>query len=866
MSLMCEPAFYSRMSSPTASRVVPGLILGALSLLSAFLLFQVQPIISKFILPWFGGSPGVWTTCMLFFQVVLFAGYAYAHTLTLLPRKWQGVIHGLLLGAAIALLPIAPAEMWKPTGTEDPALRILLLLAASVGLPYFVLSSTSPLVQVWFTRTSGGANPWRLYALSNIGSLAALLSYPLFFEVHWDVVEQTTLWSVAFGAFIILSISGVWLDRRHTLDEAEKPAEPVNPADDHPGWRRRVLWVLLPALASCVLLSATNHVCQDVAVIPFLWVVPLSLYLLTFIICFEHERWYARVPVLWAVPAVVFLFITCTEDRIQKQGFWTSTVEKFAHEKVEPRLNEFTHAYIEPALNEIVYRYPALRGGKAGEEANVDLSVNLRTIDLTPNFIWELGWAFGAMFLACMLCHGELTRLKPAPRRLTEFYLLMSFGGALGGLFVSLGAPHLFKTFAEWPLSLIAMFALACLVLICGVWRLQRPLWQWLVLALLALLVWLKGHVLSDMGFLDQEKLKLAFDEITQSKPWQETAHLLVKPLHGTIVFALGGVLWLIAYACRYRRLRAAQFSLLLIAVPAVASMLIMGEFGFKNEEKLEQVRNFYGMLSVSEDYDSGLESHYRQLSNGGIVHGSQNMAMPYRTEPTSYYGHQTGIGKALDSLKASPNARVGVVGMGAGTVSCYAKSGHAYRFYDINPEVVRIAQKHFTYLDDLQIRGGKLEIVIADARLAMEREAAQQFDVLLLDAFSGDSVPVHLLTREAFAIYQRHMKPDGIIAVHITNSYLVLAPVIEKIAKDVGYKTTRIATTTDDADHDSTDYMLLTNNEAFLTANPTDLVGNEVVLKEEPRLWTDRYHNLLRILDIPWNVVVDDAEEDSQE
>lgn len=845
------------MSSPTASRVVPGLILGALSLLSAFLLFQVQPIISKFILPWFGGSPGVWTTCMLFFQVVLFAGYAYAHTLTLLPRKWQGVIHGLLLGAAIALLPIAPGEVWKPTGTEDPAMRILLLLAVSVGLPYFVLSSTSPLVQVWFTRTSGGASPWRLYALSNIGSLAALLSYPLFFEVHWDVVEQTVLWSVAFGAFVILSISGVWLDRRHALDEAEKPVEPVNPADDHPGWGRRILWVLLPALASCVLLSATNHVCQDVAVIPFLWVVPLSLYLLTFIICFEHERWYARVPVLWAVPAVVFLFITCTEDRMQKQGFWTSTVEKFAHEKVEPRLNQFTHNYIEPALNEIVDRYPALRGGKATEGAKIDLSVNFSTLDLTPNFIWELGWSFGAMFLACMLCHGELTRLKPAPRRLTEFYLLMSFGGAMGGLFVSLVAPRQFVTFAEWPLSLIAVFILAFLVLVRSAWR-ARGWKAWVVPVLLVAFAGVVGwlhlvHPLKPLGD-SAEQIGALFSSLLP------VGVILVIIVAGIVVLAM-------SFVHRRGRLQfGAILSMMLLSALVALGTLIMTDLGFKKDERIEQVRNFYGMLSVSEDYDSGLESHYRQLSNGGIVHGSQNMAMPYRTEPTSYYGHQTGIGKALDSLKASPNARVGVVGMGAGTVSCYAKSGHTYRFYDINPEVVRIAQKHFTYLDDLQLRGAKLEIVVADARLAMEREAGQQFDVLLLDAFSGDSVPVHLLTREAFAIYRRHMKPDGIIAVHITNSYLVLAPVIEKIAKDVGYKTTRIATLSDDADHDSTDYILVTDNEAFLAANPTDLVGNEVVLKEEPRLWTDRYHNLLRILDIPSNVVPDEEDDDSQE
>jgi len=782
------------MSSPAPSRLVPGLILGALSLLSAFLLFQVQPIISKFILPWFGGSPGVWTTCMLFFQIVLFGGYAYAHTLTLLPRKWQGILHGLLLGAAIAMLPIAPGEIWKPTGMEDPALRILLLLAASVGLPYFVLSSTSPLVQVWFTRASGGGSPWRLYALSNIGSLAALLSYPLFFEVRWDVLEQTTLWAIGFGAFVVLSLSGIWLDRHQAIAAAAKPAEVIDPAADHPGWLRRGLWVLLPALASSVLLAATNHVCQDVAVIPFLWVAPLSLYLLTFIICFEHERWYAKVPVLWALPALALLFFTCTNDQLEKQSWWN--------------------------------------------------------FDWTPNYLWELGWAFGAMFFACMLCHGELTRLKPAPRRLTEFYLLMSFGGALSGLFVSLGAPRLFVTFVEWPLTLTLVFVLACLVLLRAVWQLKK-VWAWLLLAvLLPLLAW-EGWVLNKQGVfkpLLDNQLKLA----AAVPQWTLWAVL------GVIAAC---ILLLIVRAVRRGGFRIGLITLLLLGVQFTCAVLMMCDLGFKNADRLERVRNFYGMLSVAEEYDSGLDMKYRELSNGGIVHGMQNLGDSLREEPTSYYGHHTGIGKALDSLKERSDARIGVVGMGAGTVSCYAKKGHTLRFYDINPDVVRIADKHFTYLADARTRGATVEIVTADARLALAREESQQFDVLLLDAFSGDSVPVHLLTLEAFTIYQRHMKPDGIIAVHVTNSYLVLAPVIEQLARELGFKTTRIATEAD-GDHDATDYILVTKNEAFLAATPAELLGNEVQLKHDIRLWTDRYHNLLRILDIPMNVVPDEDEE----
>lgn len=798
------------------SRAVPGLILAALSLLSAFLLFQVQPIISKFILPWFGGSPGVWTTCMLFFQVVLFAGYAYAHTLTLLPRRWQGIVHGLLLGMAIAMLPIAPNEMWKPTGAEDPALRILLLLFVSVGLPYFVLSSTSPLVQVWFTRTTNGASPWRLYALSNIGSLAALLSYPLFFEVHWDVLEQTTLWAVGFGAFVVLSLAGIWLDRNHSIEAEARPDVVIDPAADHPGWLKRIQWVLLPALASCVLLSATNHVCQDVAVIPFLWVVPLSLYLLTFIICFEHERWYARICALWALLALPVLFLTCTEKLLQGQSYWIN-FELWMHHHVEPILNQLT-----------------------GQK------FHLSSIDLTPNFIWELGWSFSAMFIACMLCHGELTRLKPAPRRLTEFYLLMSFGGALGGLFVNLGAPHLFTSFAEWPISLIAVAALACYILLRSVLRVKH-VWEWLLALVITAMTCGVAWLLIHHGILTQEELQkqMKIDLMAPS-----------EVIYGTLA-GIGLCLAVLVYRIIRRGfMRPALVSISMLGMTFTFVLLTMTDLGFKNDDKVERVRNFYGMLSVSEDdYESGGETlKFRQLTNGGIIHGSQNIDGLQREEPTSYYGHQTGIGKALDSLKDRPDARVGVVGMGAGTVACYAKSGQTFRFYDINPDVVRIAEKWFFYLEDARKRAAKVEIVISDARLALDREPPQQFDVLLLDAFSGDSVPVHLLTQEAFAIYDRHMKPDGIIAVHITNSYLVLAPVIEKIAAAAGFKTVRIATDAD-GDHDSTDYILVTRNEVFLKATPAELLGNETELKHDVRLWTDRYHNLLRILDIPQNI-----------
>ena len=680
---------------------MPTALLSLLSLLSAFLLFQVQPVISKFILPWFGGSPGVWTTCMLFFQVVLFLGYAYAHALIKLPHRVQAMVHGALVLAAFIVLPIAPASEWKPAGSEDPVGRILMLLLANVALPYFVLSSTSPLVQVWFSRAQPNGSPWRLYALSNIGSLAALLTYPFLIEPRLDVLEQTRWWGWFFIGFCVLSLTLALRDRNVPLattahDDADASARP-------PRWWQRALWVLLPAFASMMLLATTNHVCQDVAVIPFLWIAPLSLYLLTFIICFEHERWYQ--PLVWASLAMVFTVLACGHDQFDS--------------------------------------------------------------DFMKDFRTQLTVCMAGLFLACMVCHGELTRLKPSHRYLTEFYLLMSAGGALGGLLVSLVAPRLFTTFLEWPIGLACCFLIAGAVLL-------RPL------------------------------LKLRFK------------------------------------AARY------GFGMALVAFMVLGVMQIR-DWGFKIEPREERVRNFYGAVSVEKMWDEEEGADFVQLHHGGIVHGTQWLSEAWRETPLSYYSHESGIGIALDSLKDKPDARVGIVGMGSATSAAYGKKGHTYRFYDINPDIFRIARTHFSYLGDFEKRGGTLEIALGDARLNLEREPAQNFDVLLLDAFAGDSVPVHLLTKEAFEIYRRHMKPDGIIAVHVTNRYLALAPVIEKVAAATGYQTTRLITEID-GPYEFTDYVLVTTNAAFLKDNPPDTKGYETSLQVP--LWTDVRHDLWGVLE----------------
>ena len=388
-------------------------------LVSAFLLFQVQPLISKSILPWFGGCPAVWTTAMLFFQSALFAGYVYAHLLQrwLKPRH-QAMVHVAVVVAALTtlvLVRLPPGPSWKPIDSANPTWRVLTLLAASVGLPYFALSATSPLVQAWFSRVWPGRSPYRLYALSNVGSLAGLLSYPFIFEPAFDLTKQSSLWFwsfVVYGVLCVVALDSLLRLRRPESADPGGDASSAGPAEGPaaaPGVARRLLWLGLPAAASLMLLATTNHVCQNIAVVPFLWVVPLTLYLLSFILCFDHQRWYVRG--LWAAAAVLALIAAAGNDEFHWFGYRLSTAE-------------------------------------------------------------ELTLYFAALFFTCMVCHGELVRLKPDPRHLTEFYLLISAGGALGGIFVGLVAPRLFTTFFEWPIGVAASCAIAIVVLaLSAPWR-----------------------------------------------------------------------------------------------------------------------------------------------------------------------------------------------------------------------------------------------------------------------------------------------------------------------------------------------------------------------------------------------------------
>jgi hypothetical protein len=665
------------------------LVFAATIFLSAFLLFQVQPMIAKIILPWFGGSAAVWSAAMLFFQSLLLAGYAYAHWIVRkLNGRQQMILHGVLLVASLATLPVLPSPTWKPSEAGDPTFRIILLLGATIGLPYLILSSTSPLLQAWYVRRSGSAAPYRLFALSNLGSLLALVSYPALVEPAMAVRAQAWSWSAGFVVFAALCFGAAWISRRGgTVEEAESPADTRPPASS------LVLWVGLAAAASILLVAITNHLSQNVAPIPLLWVAPLTLYLLTFILCFESDRYYHRgvfVPLAFAV------------------------------------------------MGGMAYLIYANSGN--------------------PELKWAIPSFLGGLFICCMVCHGELARRRPHPRHLTMFYLTVSAGGALGGLFVAFVAPRFFRDYWELPIGMIACAALACVV------------------------------------------------------TWQNKWARLILP----------------------------------VAAAGLAGYLAGQEVRSIRGYRLI-VRNFYGVLKVHDE--AGGEDSYRErvLTHGTIQHGSQILDEGEQYETTAYYGRFSGVGRAIREFQSNGPVKVGVVGLGAGVLSNYGRKGDVFRFYEINPLVPKIATTEFSFFTHAD---SEKKIELGDARLVMEREPPQGFDVLAVDAFSSDAIPVHLLTREAMQLYSKHMKPGGAIALHVSNRYLDLVPVCALGAESIGRKGTVVEDDPEEGYLSSSTWVVVVRDDSFFK-HPVFEGANlsDAKAKKGIRMWTDDYSNLIQIL-----------------
>ena len=673
--------------------------------LGAFLLFLVEPIIGKYILPWFGGVPAVWATCLLFFQVVLLAGYCYAHFISRMLRpKMQAILHIIVLVICMIFLPIIPADGWKPLGTDLPYIRILALLAVTLGIPFLILSATGPLLQAWFTYRMPETSPYRLYALSNAGSLIALVAYPLLIEPFVTLRWQFYTWS---GLFIIFALFCFWCALRNMhlkpiADEADQKTVAIS-------GRQMLLWVALACFPSALLLATTNQLSEELSVVPVLWMGPLAIYLLSFIICFNKNSWYHR-SVWLAILPLFLLAIT---------GIITEFIPKI--------------------------------------------------------FLLQLSVYWGALFVICMICHGELSRLRPHPSRLTSYYLLISLGGAIGGIFVALLAPLIFRGLWEYSLSITA----CCLVILINYLGRRKPLPHWnYVIVIISL-----------------------------------------------VIISIGAGYYIFA----------------------------------QRKYVITTNRSFYGLVRVDRGSHPDPILDARIMLNGRVIHGYQYTRGKLSRFPTAYFTADSGIGvvmlelqKRRDLTGRKPALRTGVVGLGVGVLAAYGMNGDYFRFYEINPDVIKLANQYFSYLSETAANN---DVILGDARLSMERELAagqkNDFDVLVLDAFTGDAIPLHLLTKEAFQLYFAHMKTDGVLALNITNDHLDLRRLILGLAQSSGRKVIHISNSRKELDCSPSDWLIITNDNLLLSSPQiTQRVADwPARVTAAPLVFTDNYSNLFSLL-----------------
>jgi hypothetical protein len=656
--------------------------------LSAFLLFVVEPMVAKQLLPTLGGSSAVWTTCLVFFSIVLLLGYLYAHWISsrFTPTQ-QAVIHILLLTAALMMLGVRVSP--KPAAVSyHPALTVFRVLATVIGLPYLALSATTPLLTSWYAGTFEGRSPYRLFALSNFASLLALASYPLLIEPRLTMSRQTAWWSGGFLLFAVICGAIAWQGRRRMVSTA--PVEPVSKVHAAPD----VFWFVLAMGGGMMLTAVTHHMSENIAAIPLLWLPPLGLYLLTFILAFQG----AWQPIRQSMLRLVLLAVA-------------------------------SMAYV---LRDIRTQLPIM------------VSVPLFLI---------------ALFVTCLFLHGELYARRPDTSLMTRFYLVAAAGSAAGTLLVGVIA----------PLVLRANYDLACTLV---------------VVALMAL-----------------------------AATWQDGWGLRM--------------LW--------------------VAGATAAIVVLSTQIRQYDDDAVALMRNFYGTLRVRETHLPPQSDTDRMLLNGTIEHGAEWFAPQFLNQPLTYYATNSGLGLAMRLCCGSATKRVGVIGLGTGTVAAYGNPGDLIRFYEINPLVERLARLWFTFLHDSAAR---TDVVLGDARLSLAAEPPQRFNVIVIDAFSGDAIPVHLLTREALALYRRHLEAGGILVFHVSNQYVDLEPVVAAIAKDAGLYALSVHSHGDEQNGlYFADWILVTTNQAFLSQ--PEVVNNAypTPLRADLRLWTDNYSSLLPLL-----------------
>ena len=669
--------------------------------LGSSLLFLIEPVAGKRVLPLLGGSAAVWTACLVFFQLALLLGYFLAHWLTTRASARAQVAAYLgLLAASLAQLLVSTRATLS-ADAEHPISSVLWLMTLLIGLPFVTLSMSGPLLQGWFARSSRAVEgpapqPYRLYVVSNVGSLLALVAYPWLIEPRTSIHSQATILIVGLTLLVAVCAT-IALQFRGASAALDRPSTPaVTPAGE--GERRnvrdRVLWVSLALCGSLLLSAVTNYISQNIATLPLMWVIPLIAYLLSFVVAFGNARWRPKGLELLLVGVAL----------------WSTSYRLY-------------HGDLFVTIPRLVTIY------------------------------------CGALFLICLYCHAELYRRRPAPSHLTEFYFFLALGGALGAIVVGVLGPLVLRGNYE----LVYGLALAGLLVLVTTWSsgwAMRAVWS---VATVALLVLARRFVQSDSA--------------------------------GSIV----------------------------------------------------QVRNFYGTLRVGDAPDSTLNATVRTLYNGVIEHGQEVFRADLADTPTTYYGPSSGVGLAINLCCPARPRRIGVIGLGTGTIAAFGKPGDVIRFYDINPAVEGIARRYFTYVRDSR---AKVDVVIGDARVSLAGEPPQGYDVLAIDAFAGDAIPVHLITSEALALYRRHLAPGGVVAFHVSNRHLNLAPVVQQLADHEHMKAILIATGEDESrDVSSSDWVLVTGNESLASVLAYSKDREEIKVAPGLRRWTDDYNSLLPVL-----------------
>jgi spermidine synthase len=759
-------------SSATITARPPGSVAGiviaftAAIFLSAALLFVVQPMVGKMILPLLGGTPAVWATCMVFFQACLLLGYTYAHLATRwIPPRVQPILHVGIMLLPLLALPIGLPAGWAPPTTDNPVGWVLLLLAATAGLPFVLVSTSGPLLQRWFARTGhpDAHDPYFLYAASNLGSMIALLGYPLAIEPMMRLAQQAWAWTMGYGALVVMTAGCAVLVLKARGEELNRVEDPAAEAASPLSWRERGWWVLLAFVPSSYLLGATTYVTGDLAAVPLLWVVPLALYLLSFIFVFARRQ---LLPHRWMVAAMPWAIV---------------------------------------------------------------LSVMAMLLELRQPLGPILLLHFGTLFLVAMVCHGELARRRPHPTRLTEFYLLLSVGGVLGGIFNALLAPVLFVTAVEYPIAI----ALACFM------APVRPGKRGMPVPRLA--------------------LDIVVPLVLLILTWAVMILFTVQAQPRPLRMAMAAVPAALALTGRRRPIRFGLSVAAILAAVAAAELT--------NPQLLWIGRSFFGIHKVQLSSTGG-DFMFNELLHGTTLHGRQRVdpatGRPVDPgDPTSYYHETSPIAQFVRGLLARPAETrprdMAVVGLGTGSLAAFADPSVRVTFYEIDPLVKEVAENEqlFSFVSDARQRGALIDIILGDARFTLGDHAADNsLDVLFLDAFTGDAIPVHLLTREAMDRYVSKMRPGGIIAIQISNRYLDFKPVVANLARHAGWfavARTDWGTLTREQIHEgkqASSWVLLARQMEDFGDLPA-AQGWDPLPDYPPKfLWTDDFSNIIGIFD----------------